>query len=64
MKPDFSTFDGNDDLDEVLERLVSERFVPREPTVAEKLFLPHDPGTVITMVLERPYMTLHLVREK
>ena len=61
---DFSDFDGNDDLDEVLQYLIDDGFVPREPTVAEKLFLPHNPGTVITMVLERPYMTLHLVRGK
>ncbi len=55
--------DGNDDLDEVLERLVSEGFVPREPTIAEKLFLPHDADTEVTMVLERADMNLHLVRE-
>ncbi len=61
--PDFSTFDGDDDLDEVLEYLISEGFVPRDPTVAEQLFLPHGPGTRVTMVLERVDMSLHLVRE-
>ena len=61
--PDFSPFDGNDDLDEVLQRLIDEGFVPREPTVAEKLFLPHNSDTEVTLVLERADMTLHLVKE-
>ena len=60
---DFSDFDGNDDLDEVLQYLIDDGFVPREPTVAEKLFLPHDADTEVTMVLERSDMNLHLVRE-
>ena len=61
---DFGAFDGNDDLDEVLQRFIDEGFVPRDPTVAEMLFLPHDADTEVTMVLERPDMTLHLVKEE
>ena len=63
--PDFSVFDGNADLDEVLQFLIDEGFVPREPTVAEKLFLPHDPGTVVgslvgSMIMSSPIRDLFL----
>lgn len=61
---DFSVFDGDDDMDEVAQYLIDEGFVPRKPTEYEKLFLPHDTGTVVTLVFERGDMNLHLVEEE
>ena len=60
MNPDF---DGDNDLDEVLQFLIDEGFVPREPTSEEMVSLEHPPGTVITLVLEREGTKMHLIRE-
>jgi len=57
-------FDGDDDLDEVREYLITEGFVPREPTVYEALFLPRPPNHRIVEVLYRDHIKLHLVIEE
>ena len=65
---DFSSFDGDNDLEDVLESLEAQGYVPREPTVYEKLLLPHDEDTEVRMVLEKlvggKVEMLHLVIEK
>ena len=61
---DFIQFDGDDDLDEVVQYLIDEGFIYRDPTEYEKLFLPHPPDMMVTLVFERDGMVLHLIEER